>query len=113
MTPEGKVKEAIKKWLRDHDCISAAEAWKVIERGESYVGWYWMPVQGMYATKGVPDFIICYKGRFVAIEAKAPGESTTPNQDTQIEAITSAGGRVFVVSSVSMLDELLGEAVPA
>lgn len=110
MTPEGKTKNAIKNWLIAHGIIPAAQVNEYLVRKTPFDGWYYMPTQGMYSVKGVPDFIICYRGRFIAIEAKAPQGSTTPNQDDQIEAIVQAGGRAFVVAGVGDLSEMLLEA---
>lgn len=42
--------------------------------------------------KGVSDLIICYKGRFIAIEVKIPGNKPTPFQLAFIEQVKSAGG---------------------
>lgn len=82
-TPEGKVKDAIKKFLK--------------ERG----AWYFMPVSNGMGQVGIPDIIICYKGVFVAIEAKAPGKkkNITANQERVIEAIRSADGFAWVVDN--------------
>ena len=60
-TPEGKVKAAIKA---------------VLKRVGAY---YHMPVQNGMGAPSL-DFVCCYKGRFVAIEAKAPGEKPTKRQ---------------------------------
>ena len=83
-TPEAKVKSAITKYL--------------ISRGY----YYFSAVAGPYSVHGVPDLIVCAKGRFVGIECKAPGKekNTTPNQDAHIQRITTAGGLAFVASSV-------------
>jgi hypothetical protein len=82
-TPEGKVKDACKKFLK--------------ERG----AWFFMPVSNGMGQVGIPDIIICYKGFFVAIETKAPGRknNTTPNQVRVIEAIRNAGGFSWVVDN--------------
>lgn len=109
MTPEGEVKKKLKADLEAHGIIPASKVQKYLASGEKFEGWYYMPVQGLYAVKGVPDFIVCYRGRFVAIEAKAPGKGTSPNQDDQIEAIIQAGGRCFVIDNVSSLAELYEE----
>ena len=90
MTPEGRVKEAVKKWLK---------ARKI---------WYYMPVQGGFGVVGIPDFICCWSGRFLAIETKAPGKrgNTTANQDQRIAEIKSADGVAVVVDDVAQLDEV-------
>jgi hypothetical protein len=90
-TPEGKVKDAIKKELRKRDI------------------WYFMPMQNGFGVVGIPDFICCYKGRFVAIETKAPGKRgcTTPNQDRTLAEIATHGGWAVVVDDVQQLIDFL------
>lgn len=91
MTPEGRVKAKIKARLK--------------ERGI----WFCMPIGTGYGTSGVPDFICCANGRFLAIEAKAPGRArnTTVLQDQQIMAIHKAGGVAVVVDDPKQLEHLL------
>lgn len=86
-TPEGKVKEACKKYLK------------------SIGAWFFMPVSNGMGQVGIPDIICCYKGKFIAIETKAPGKraNTTPNQDRVIEAIKGADGLAIVVDNVEQL----------
>jgi hypothetical protein len=88
-TPEGKVKDDVKALLT--------------ERGI----WFYMPVQTGYGVGGIPDFICCWKGLFMAIETKAPGkESTvTPMQQRTMDAIRKHGGRATVISSASVLGQ--------
>jgi len=82
MTPEGKVKAEIKKLLKIHGV------------------WFYMPVQNGYGKVGIPDFICCFNGKFLAIEAKAPGKELllTPNQRNVLEDIGNHGGETLVVS---------------
>ena len=86
-TPEGKVKEACKKYLK------------------SIGAWFFMPVSNGMGQVGIPDIICCYKGIFLAVETKAPGKrsNTTPNQDRVIEAIKGADGWAIVVDDVEQL----------
>lgn len=91
MTPEAKVKAAIKKFLLSlHNC------------------WFYMPVSNGMGAHGVPDFIGCYSGWFFAIEAKAPGKerNTTPLQKMQISRIDGAGGLVIVATDVEQVREM-------
>lgn len=89
-TPEGKVKDAVKAWLK--------------ARGI----WFFMPAANGFGRIGVPDFICCWRGRFLAIETKAPGKrgNTTINQDVEIAGIHKAGGAAIVVDDVAQLDVL-------
>lgn len=50
---------------------------------------------------GVPDFIICYRGRFVAIELKRPdGQGKLEKrQEAQLRRISEAGGVAVVIDS--------------
>ena len=88
-TPEGKVKEACKKYLK------------------SIGAWFFMPVSNGMGQVGIPDIICCYKGIFVAVETKAPGKrgSTTANQDRVIQEIQNADGWAIVVDNVDQLRE--------
>lgn len=90
MTPEGRVKHAVKKWLK--------------ARGI----WFYMPVQNGMGRVGIPDFICCAAGRFVAIETKAPGKRhlLTPNQHSEITGIHRANGTAVVVDDAGQLDSL-------
>lgn len=81
MTPEGKIKNEVKK------ALNRAGAW------------FYMPVQNGMGVVGIPDFVGCYRGHFFAIETKAPGKAKnlTPNQMLRMDEIRAAGGAAFVV----------------
>ena len=89
-TPEGKVKDAVKKFLK--------------ERG----AWYFMPVSNGMGQVGIPDIICCYKGFFIAIETKAPGKKgqVTDNQKRVMDAIRDATGLAWVVDDPTELDAI-------
>ena len=55
---------------------------------------------GQYGTSGIPDLIVCYRGRFIAFEAKAEKGKTTVLQEITIRKINKAGGYATVVRSV-------------
>ena len=89
-TPEGQVKKSIKALL-------------------AHLGiWYCMPATGGYGKSGVPDFLCCADGRFIGIEAKAPGKlsNTSTMQDQQLAEIRTAGGLTLVCDDVSVLANL-------
>jgi len=88
-TPEGKVKKKIKT------CIELIGAY------------YAMPMGTGYGNAGVPDFLICYKGRFIGIEAKANGGKPSALQLKNLDQIIEAGGLAFVEPFV-----VLGERSP-
>lgn len=91
MTPEGRVKKAVKALLTDMGIH------------------YYMPMQTGYGVVGIPDFICCWNGRYLAVETKAPGKlkNTTANQDRVISEIRRAKGLAIVVDSAEMLREFL------
>lgn len=50
---------------------------------------------------GLPDLIGCYHGRFIAVEAKMPGNVPSRVQELVHDKIRKAGGRVVVAYSVA------------
>ena len=64
---------------------------------EEYGAYYSMPVTGGYGNSGTPDFLVCYKGRFIGIEAKAGKGKTTALQDLHLQKIRDAGGVALVI----------------
>ena len=61
---------------------------------------FWKEHGGQYSTAGIPDIIVCYKGKFVAFEAKVGSNKPTKLQLATIEQIQNAGGYATVVRSV-------------
>lgn len=59
--------------------------------------YYAMPMGTGYGNSGVPDFLCCVNGHFLAIEAKAGRGTTTALQDKHIAQIHAANGRAIVV----------------
>jgi hypothetical protein len=90
-TPESKVKAKIKAILKEHRV------------------YYAMPIGTGYGNAGVPDFLCCFNGRFVAIEAKANGGKTTALQDKNLRDIEAAGGITCILNedNVSVLGNYL------
>ena len=84
MTPEGKVKALVKKELD--------------RRGV----FHFSPAANGFGKAGIPDIIACWRGRFIAIECKAPGKGVTgltEPQKARIAEIDAAGGITAVISS--------------
>lgn len=90
MTPEAKVKSKVRKVLAQ---IGA---------------YYAMPIGTGYGNAGVPDFLVCYKGKFVGIECKAQGNKPTALQLKNLHDIEVAGGMSMVVDE-SNVDSLLNQ----
>lgn len=55
---------------------------------------------------GVPDFIVCYRERFIGIEVKRPGKKATHDQRAELAWIHSAGGIDAVVTSRGEVESL-------
>jgi hypothetical protein len=86
-TPESKVKDKIKAILKKHGI------------------YYAMPIGTGYGNSGVPDFLCCVAGHFLAVEAKAGKGKTTALQDKHMGQINAQGGTAMVVNE-NNLDEL-------
>lgn len=49
---------------------------------------------------GIADLIVCWHGRFIALEVKTPAGRVTPLQLVEAGRVAEAGGQFFVVRSV-------------
>ena len=92
-TPEAKVKNKIKDILKRHNC------------------YYAMPIGSGYGNAGVPDFLVCVGGFFLAIEAKAGTNQPTALQKKNLDRVREAGGAAMVVNEANLndLDQLIYE----
>ena len=94
MTPEGRVKQDVKDFLESLKPLA----------------WYYMPVPMGYGKRGVPDFIICYRGFFLAPETKrVKGGESKPWQDRQQQEIREACGTSERITSVETVKEWVGK----
>lgn len=91
MTPESKVKAKVKKLLAAHGA------------------YYAMPIGSGFGNSGVPDFLCCVNGYFLAIEAKANGGKPTELQKKHLRQIDSEGGYAFIVDETNLanLEDLI------
>jgi Holliday junction resolvase len=83
-TPEKLVKNRIRAMLDKHGV------------------YYAMPMGTGYGNSGVPDFLCCHNGFFLAIEAKAGKGKTTALQDANIERIRANKGVALVINETTM-----------
>lgn len=92
MTPEAKVKKQIRK---------------ILDITRTY---YAMPIGTGYGSSGVPDFLVCHKGSFVGVEAKAGKGKTTALQEDNLQRIRDSGGITLVINETNLheLEQLLG-----
>lgn len=67
----------------------------------------WKEHGGMYGTAGIPDVIVCYRGRFVAFEVKTPAGKLTKLQENTITKIKNAKGQAFKVTSAAEVAAIL------
>ena len=94
LTPEKKVKNKVVQILR---------------RMGAY---YFFPATYGMGRSGVPDVIVCYRGRFIGVECKAGANKTTALQDRELADIKAAGGIPLVINETNLaelqfvLDEL-------
>lgn len=93
-TPEGKVKDAVKK---------------VLDKMGVY---HFSPYMAGYGRSGVPDIVCCVRGKFVAIECKAGTNPPTALQEKEMGKIKQCGGVALVVNegAVRGLEEFLTDA---
>lgn len=87
LTPEGKVKEKVKRLLREHNAH-----------------WH-CPVQNGMGAPSL-DFICCHVGRYFGIETKAGNKGPTPRQQITMDTIADAGGVSFLVNEVTGMETL-------
>jgi hypothetical protein len=88
--PEKDITAAIQRYLRT---LPACFFWK--EHG------------GPYGQNGIPDLIVCYHGRFVALEVKGPEGKLSALQSVTIRKIINAGGVAAEVRSVNDVRKIL------
>ena len=79
-TPEALIKKRIRKIL------------------DTTATYYAMPIGSGYGNSGVPDFLCCVQGKFLAIEAKAGKGKTTALQDAHLKRIADCGGAAVVIN---------------
>jgi hypothetical protein len=83
-TPEAKVKAKIRAILKEHNV------------------YYAMPIGTGYGNSGVPDFLCCVNGKFVAIEAKAGKGMATALQLKNLSDINKAGGYTCIINETNL-----------
>lgn len=86
MTPEGKVKEVVKKFLK--------------EKGIYYI----MPATGGYGSSGAPDIVVCHKGKFYGLEVKSGANKPTALQMDNLSRIEKNGGYAIVINESNVND---------
>jgi len=86
MTTEADIKKEITAYLK------------------SVGAWFDNPVRTGYGRRGVPDIVVCYRGRFLAFEVKRDAaKKPTVWQEREIAAVHAAGGLAAVVWCVEQV----------
>lgn len=83
-TPEGRLKDEVKKYLDS-------------------VGAYWfMPVQTGYGRTTL-DFLVCHKGKFIGIETKSLKGKLTARQKLVMVQIAMSEGKAIAIHHIDAL----------
>lgn len=98
-TPEAKIKKMVKDMLEEFNDYNSVDGFSVTTPKQ-----YW-PVPSGFGASDL-DCIICYFGRYITVETKAPGKKPTPRQKLCIAQTKGAGGMVFVIDSEVGVHEL-------
>ena len=81
VTPEGKVKMFVRKFMRDH-----------------FPGhFYYSPMGGAFGKSGMPDHIYLWKGVLIGIEIKADGGRLSQLQEQTLKQMAAQGALCAVV----------------
>ena len=80
MTPEGKVKDIVKKYLKQKNI------------------YFIMPATGGYGSSGAPDIVVCHKGEFYGLEIKSGTNKPTALQLDNLHRIEDNGGHAVVIN---------------
>lgn len=75
------------------------------------IPWVWVQKVNDNFTSGIPDLIICARGRFVAIELKVSKNKATRLQMYVMDLITQAGGHTMVVRTVKEAVDFVREII--
>ena len=107
-TPEGKVKDRVKKLLNFYGIFTIQQAQKILDDETSIAvieGYFHMAVvNGM--GESTLDFTGCYRGKFFAIETKAYNEQMTDRQELTAFVMREAGGPVFLINDETGVEPL-------
>lgn len=68
--------------------------------GHVGVGRHWINL----GSTGWPDILACWRGRFLGVEVKRPGEEPSPEQRRVHAELSAAGALILVVHSVEELE---------
>lgn len=64
------------------------------------------PTTGGFGASGTADRVICYRGRFAAVEVKRPGGEPTALQNKRMREVEDAGGKAFWGPAAKVIPEI-------
>ena len=76
---EKQFENQVKKWLKEHGA------------------WFLKTWGGGYQRNGIPDLLICWKGKFIGIELKTDIGKPSPLQLHELNEIEKAGGIALIL----------------
>jgi Holliday junction resolvase len=84
---------------------------KVVAQLKKLGAYYFYPFSAGYSNAGVPDIVVCHKGRFIGIECKAGKNKPTKLQELNLKQIADAGGIALVINEENVNDvtNILGD----
>lgn len=88
--PEGKLVAKAKKWIFDR----GGRPFKIQGQEDSF------------QEVGIPDVLVCWRGLFIALEFKQPGEEPSKIQAAVMCSIRTAGGIAETIHSMEELQQL-------
>lgn len=83
---------------------------KIRELIEAEGGFVFKVHGGPQMMAGLPDLIVCYRGQFIGIEVKQPGQKPTARQEFVHALIRRSGGEVVVATCVEDVHNVLDNA---
>ena len=89
--PEGRIVEKIKLLFQEN----GGRPFKIVGSDEGF------------QETGIPDLLVCFRGRFIGAEVKQPGADLRPTQRVILHEIYRAGGVAAVLETVEQAAELL------
>jgi len=82
LTPEAKVKQFIRKYMKEHFPDA----------------WFYAPPGGAFGKAGVPDYMYFWHGVFIMIEAKAGRNKATKLQLRNLKQVQAQSGVAAIVT---------------
>jgi len=88
----------------ERDIVRKIQRW-LAKQPKTFAYKHW---GGYYGRPGIPDLIVCHRGRFVGIEVKRPerNSKTTEAQEQVLSEIRAAGGIGLVARDLETVKEV-------